>query len=168
MISSPADELFERSPRNPILTVKDLPYPATAIFNPGAVQVGAETLLLARVEDLRGISQLHVARSVNGVTDWRFDPAPLLEPEPGDHPEEGWGCEDPRLSRLPERDEWAIAYTAYSRRGPMGRVAGGPRLHAGRLLRHLGRAVRRSLRRRGLRRGRPDAVGLRERPAVRR
>ncbi len=35
-----------------------------------------------RVEDLRGISHLHVARSRDGVTDWRFDPEPLLAPEP--------------------------------------------------------------------------------------
>ena len=83
--------LFERSPRNPILTVEDLPYPANAIFNPGAAQVGAETLLLVRVEDLRGISHLHVARSVDGVTDWRFDPAPLLASEPDRYPEEIWG-----------------------------------------------------------------------------
>jgi predicted GH43/DUF377 family glycosyl hydrolase len=119
MTSPQTDGLFERSPRNPILTVEDLPYPANAIFNPGAAQVGAETLLLVRVEDLRGISQLHVARSVDGVTEWRFDPAPLLASEPERHPEEIWGCEDPRLTWLPERDEWAITYTAYSRLGPL-------------------------------------------------
>ena len=119
MTSPQTDGLFERSPRNPILTVEDLPYSANAIFNPGAAQVGAETLLLVRVEDLRGISHLHVARSVDGVTDWRFDPAPLLVPEPDRYPEEIWGCEDPRLTWLPERDEWAISYTAYSRRGPL-------------------------------------------------
>jgi beta-1,4-mannooligosaccharide/beta-1,4-mannosyl-N-acetylglucosamine phosphorylase len=119
-VTSPqTDGLFERSPRNPILTVEDLPYPANAIFNPGAAQVGAETLLLVRVEDLRGISHLHVARSVDGVTDWRFDPAPLLMSEPDRYPEEIWGCEDPRLTWLPERDEWTITYTAYSRRGPL-------------------------------------------------
>jgi predicted GH43/DUF377 family glycosyl hydrolase len=119
MTSPQTDGLFERSPRNPILTVEDLPYPANAIFNPGAAQVGAESLLLVRVEDLRGISQLHVARSVDGVTDWRFDPAPLLASEPDRHPEEIWGCEDPRLTWLLERAEWAITYTAYSRLGPL-------------------------------------------------
>ena len=119
MTAPQTDGLFERSPRNPILTVEDLPYPANAIFNPGAAQVGAEALLLVRVEDLRGISHLHVARSVDGVTDWRFDPAPLLVPEPDRYPEEIWGCEDPRLTWLSERDEWAISYTAYSRRGPL-------------------------------------------------
>jgi len=119
-VTSPqTDGLFERSPRNPILTAQDLPYPANAIFNPGAAQVGAETLLLVRVEDLRGISHLHVARSIDGVTDWHFDRAPLLASGPDRYPEEIWGCEDPRLTWLPERNEWAISYTAYSRRGPL-------------------------------------------------
>ncbi len=111
--------LFTRSAANPILTAADVPYPANTVFNPGAAQVGDETILLVRVEDLRGISQLHVARSKDGVTDWRFDPEPLLRSDVEKHPEEIWGCEDPRLTWLPEREEWAIAYTAYSRRGPL-------------------------------------------------
>jgi predicted GH43/DUF377 family glycosyl hydrolase len=111
--------LFERSQANPILTAADVPYPANSVFNPGAARVGNETVLLVRVEDLRGISQLHVARSRDGVTDWRFDAEPLLRSDVDHYPEEIWGCEDPRLTWLPEREEWAIAYTAYSRRGPL-------------------------------------------------
>jgi predicted GH43/DUF377 family glycosyl hydrolase len=111
--------LFTRSDANPILTAADVPYPANSAFNPGAARVGDETILLVRIEDLRGISQLHVARSADGVTDWRFDPEPLLRSEVDRDPEETWGCEDPRLTFMPERDEWAIAYTAYSRRGPL-------------------------------------------------
>ena len=111
--------LFRRSETNPILTVADVPYPANSVFNPGAARVGNETILLVRVEDLRGISQLHVVRSADGVTGWTFDPEPLLRSDVENHPEEIWGCEDPRLTWLPEREEWAIAYTAYSRRGPL-------------------------------------------------
>ena len=111
--------LFSRSEANPILTAADVPYPANAAFNPGAARVGEETILLVRVEDLRGISQLHVARSSDGLSDWRFDPEPLLRSDVDRDPEETWGCEDPRLTWLPEREEWAIAYTAYSRRGPL-------------------------------------------------
>lgn len=111
--------LFSRSDANPILTAADVPYPANSVFNPGAARVGDETILLVRVEDLRGISQLHVARSADGVTDWRFDPEPLLRSDVDRDPEETWGCEDPRLTWLPEREEWAIVYTAYSRRGPL-------------------------------------------------
>ncbi|HEX7497732.1 MAG TPA: hypothetical protein VF344_04630 [Candidatus Limnocylindrales bacterium] len=110
--------LFERVPANPIITAADVPYPANAVFNPGAAVVGGETVLLMRVEDLRGISSLYVARSDDGISNWRYDKKPLLAPDP-DHPEEVWGCEDPRLTWLPEREEWAIAYTAYSDRGPL-------------------------------------------------
>ncbi|HYL40207.1 MAG TPA: hypothetical protein VET90_02765 [Candidatus Binatus sp.] len=114
-----SEALFTRSAANPILTAADVPYPANTVFNPGATRLDGETVLLVRVEDLRGISQLHVARSADGETDWRFDPEPLLKADVDRDPEEIWGCEDPRLTWLPEREEWAIAYTAYSRRGPL-------------------------------------------------
>ena len=111
--------LFRRFEANPIVTAQDMPYPANSVFNPGAARVDGETVLLLRVEDLRGISQLQVARSSDGVTGWHFDPDVLLRSDVERHPEEIWGCEDPRLTWLPERQEWAIAYTAYSRRGPL-------------------------------------------------
>ncbi len=110
---------FLRSAANPILSAADLPYPANSVFNPGAARLADETVLLARVEDMRGISQLHVARSTDGETDWHWDPEVLLRSDVTRYPEEIWGCEDPRLTWLPERGEWAIAYTAYSRRGPL-------------------------------------------------
>ena len=112
-------DIFTRHPANPIITVDQLPYRANSVFNPGAGLVGGQTLLLLRVEDLRGISHLLAARSSDGVTSWQFDQVPLIQPEPDTHPEEIWGCEDPRLTWLPELDQWAIAYTAYSRRGPL-------------------------------------------------
>ena len=112
-------ELFRREAHNPILTAEDLPYAANTVFNPGAARLPNETVLLVRVEDMRGISLLHVARSDDGLSGWRFDPEPLLAPDAVRHPEEVWGCEDARLTWLGEREEWAIAYTAYSRRGPL-------------------------------------------------
>jgi predicted GH43/DUF377 family glycosyl hydrolase len=112
-------EHFRRHPDNPIITTAHLPYPANTVFNPGAGRVGDEVVLLLRVEDFRGISRLTVARSSDGVTGWRFDDTALLAPESDGRPEEVWGCEDPRLTWLPELSEWAIAYTAYSRLGPL-------------------------------------------------
>lgn len=114
-----ASDIFTRHPLNPIITAEQLPYRANSVFNPGVGLVNGETLLLIRVEDLRGISHLLAARSSDGATNWRFEPAPLIVPEPDTHPEEIWGCEDPRLTWLPELDQWAIAYTAYSKRGPL-------------------------------------------------
>jgi predicted GH43/DUF377 family glycosyl hydrolase len=78
-VSTP--ELFERHSANPILTAEGWPYPVNAVFNPAAATVDGETVLLARVEDRRGISHLTVARSANGVDGWTVDPEPLLAPD---------------------------------------------------------------------------------------
>lgn len=112
-------ELFRRHPENPIITARDLSYPANSVFNAGATEVHDETLLLMRVEDRRGISHFTVARSRDGVAGWQIDVQPTLMPAAETHSEEAWGIEDPRITRLEELDRWAIVYTAYSREGPM-------------------------------------------------
>ncbi len=110
-------ELFERHPGNPILAADDWPYPANAVFNPAAALVDGETVLLARVEDLRGISHLTVARSANGIDGWTIEAAPLLAPLEGLESEQ-WGFEDPRVVWLPELERWTITCTAYGPAGP--------------------------------------------------
>ncbi len=114
-----SDWLFSRYSGNPIITAADLPYRANTVFNPAAAEVSGSTELLMRVEDMRGISHLAVARSRDGQTGWQFDRKPSFESDPENHPEEIWGVEDPRVTWLPETQEWAVAYTAYSRRGPL-------------------------------------------------
>jgi predicted GH43/DUF377 family glycosyl hydrolase len=111
--------LFTRYAGNPILSAADIPYRANTVFNAAAAAIDGESILLMRVEDLRGISHLTVARNDDGRTGWRIDPEPTLMPDPDHHPEEVWGIEDPRVTWLPEREEWAVAYTAFSRRGPL-------------------------------------------------
>lgn len=110
------DQLFQRCKDGPILTPKDLPINASGVFNPGAAQVGDETVLLLRVEERRGISHIRVARSRNGVDGWRIADKPLLKPDLPGFPFEEWGCEDPRVTQTAP-SEWVIAYTAYSRYG---------------------------------------------------
>ena len=102
-MSPPVRELFVRHAANPILTAADWPYACNVVFNPGAAQVGSETVLLTRVETLSGISHLTVARSPNGIDGWVVEPEPLLAPEPGVETET-WGFEDPRIVRLDELD----------------------------------------------------------------
>src|SRR5664279_2243764 len=111
--------LFARYVGNPILSAADIPYRANTVFNAAAAAIDGESILLMRVEDLRGISHLTVARSDDGRTGWHVDPEPTLMPDADHHPEEVWGIEDPRITWLPEREEWAVAYTAFSRRGPL-------------------------------------------------
>ncbi len=87
------------------------------VFNPAAAVVDGETVLLARVEALTGISHLTVARSANGVDDWRIEAEPLLAPEAGVESEK-WGFEDARAVWVPELDRFAITCTAYGPAGP--------------------------------------------------
>jgi len=112
-------ELFHRYENNPILTIKDWPYPANSVFNCAATKYKDETILLARVEDRRGMSHLTVARSKDGVNNWSIDEKPSMYPDPDHYPEEIWGIEDPRITYVEELDEYIIAYVSYSRGGPL-------------------------------------------------
>jgi len=113
-----AHDLFKRYEGNPILTPQDWPYPANSVFNPAAVKLNNETLLLIRVEDMRGFSHLTVARSADGFTNWEIDPAPTLEADHSSR-EEKWGLEDPRIIWLEEQNQFAITYTSFSEGGPV-------------------------------------------------
>ncbi len=110
-------ELLDRHPANPILTAEDWPYPVNAVFNPAAAALDGTTVLLARVEDRRGISHLTVARSENGIDGWSIEPTPLLEPD-NETASEQWGFEDPRVVWVEELARWVITCTAYGPAGP--------------------------------------------------
>lgn len=111
--------LFTRYSANPILSREHWPYPINSVFNVGAVLMPeGETLLLCRVEDRSGISHLCAARSANGIDSWHIDPKPTLMANPAEYPEEIWGIEDPRITYVPELDQYAVAYTSFARGGP--------------------------------------------------
>ncbi len=110
-------DLFTRHAGNPILTAADWPYPVNAVMNPAAAIVDGQTVLIARVEDRRGISHLSVARSANGLDGWSVAAEPLLAPEPGVAGEE-WGFEDARVVWIEEAGNWVITCTAYGTAGP--------------------------------------------------
>jgi predicted GH43/DUF377 family glycosyl hydrolase len=119
MMAGGKASLLIRSPRNPILTGRDWPYPVNTVFNPGAVLLtDGTTLLLCRVEDFRGHSHLSAARSVNGIDGWVIDPEPTVTPDAKNHLEEIWGVEDPRITYLPELGRYAVLYTSYGEGGP--------------------------------------------------
>jgi len=113
-----AYKLFRRYKGNPIMTPENWPYPANAVFNPAAVKLNNETLLLVRVEDMRGFSHLTAARSTDGFGDWQIEPRPTLEANESSQ-EERWGIEDPRIVWLEEQKQFAITYTSFSEGGPV-------------------------------------------------
>lgn len=111
--------LFTRYPGNPLLTQANWPYPINSVFNAAAVRLAdGDTLLLCRVEDRTGLSHLCAARSADGISDWRIDPQPTLMGNPKEFPEEIWGIEDPRITFVPELEQYAVAYTSFARGGP--------------------------------------------------
>jgi predicted GH43/DUF377 family glycosyl hydrolase len=119
MKSTKYEELLERHPKNPILTAAEWPYPVHTVFNPGAILLkDGTTLLLCRVEDRRGISHLCAARSANGIDGWVIDTEPTFTSDPMNYPEELWGIEDPRITFVPELEEYLITYTAFGKSGP--------------------------------------------------
>ncbi|HON10297.1 MAG TPA: hypothetical protein PLE24_05475, partial [Chitinispirillaceae bacterium] len=103
------EQVFNRSGHNPLITAADLPFPASAVMNAGAVEHDG------------GMSNIHVARSRNGVTDWQVDPRPLIRRGEKQWRYEEWGCEDARVVYLPDEQAYYITYIAYS---PSGVTAG--------------------------------------------
>jgi len=104
--------VFKRSLENPILTPQDMPVPAAAVLNPGATEQNGDVVLLLRVEDHAGYSNIYVARSRNGITDWRIEKDPILRYGQEAWRYEEWGCEDARVTYLAEENRWYSTYTA--------------------------------------------------------
>ena len=117
MVSNGPERLFKRYEGNPILTKFMWPYPVNAVFNPAAIRIDGETLLMVRVEDLCGFSHLTVARNTDGKNDWRIDATPTLKANPK-FGEKEWGIEDPRIVWLEEDNAYAITYVSFHEDGP--------------------------------------------------
>ena len=55
------------------------------------------------------------------ATEWtvgKLISEPTLMPSPKEYPEEIWGIEDPRITFVPELQQYVVTYTSYSRGGP--------------------------------------------------
>ena len=104
--------------KNPILTKESVPFKVNSIFNPGAVKIDGEYLLLCRVEMPTGRSSFVVARSDNGIN-FNLEEKPCLTPE--DHGQYSefveWGIEDARITVL--EGKYYLTYTGYSRYKPL-------------------------------------------------
>ena len=106
-------ELFVRYEGNPILTPKDWPYTVGSVFNPGAVKLlNDEILLLVRVEDRQGCSHLTKAVSKDGRTNWKIDSEPTLTADKNVG-EAVFGLEDPRIVWVEKRQEYIIACVSF-------------------------------------------------------
>jgi len=84
---------------------------SSATFNPAAIRVAGETVLLYREQDAEGTSRIGYASSKDGV---HFTPRnqPVMAPET-DYEKDG-GVEDPRVLKI--GDSYYMTYTGYNKR----------------------------------------------------
>jgi predicted GH43/DUF377 family glycosyl hydrolase len=87
------------------------------------VEIDGEVVLLLRVENLAGYSDVYVARSRDGITNWQVEPKPLLQHGADGSGYDIWGCEDARATLIPEDGCRYITYVAYSPMGPVVKLA---------------------------------------------
>jgi predicted GH43/DUF377 family glycosyl hydrolase len=125
------NEPVARYRNNPILTAHHVNAVWTSpqrrvvtVHNAGAAVVGSETVMLFRSHLRSGISVIGLARSRDGITGWRVEPSPFLQPAAeGDRLASGvnigelaeleaGGVEDPRIN--PIDGTYAITYSAYA------------------------------------------------------
>ncbi len=118
---------LRRHPANPVIRPGPDSYFSRAVYNPAAWRDGNRWYLLARCEATGDpcSGRLGLATGVDGVH-FTLAPEPILVPE---HAYERLGCEDPRVTRLPEG--WVLTY--------VGKTAGYPGHHLCLALSHDGR-----------------------------
>lgn len=92
---------------NPILRPRGGSWESANLYNPAAIVVGDEVLLLYRAHAEDIVSHVGLARSSDGLTFTRED-APILSPE---HDYESHGCEDPRVTLID--GTFYLTYTGY-------------------------------------------------------
>ncbi|MEA2065778.1 MAG: glycoside hydrolase family 130 protein [Thermotogota bacterium] len=105
----------ERISDYPILLPEGIGFESKAVFNPGAIVVNDEIMLIYRAEDWSGVnkwngtSSLGIAESKDGIL-FKKEATPILMPTetyeiPG-------GCEDPRIVKID--DTYLLTYTGYN------------------------------------------------------
>lgn len=127
------DAPVQRFDGNPILTCHDVnavwkspDLQVRTVHNAGIAEHGGESLMLFRSHLRDGISVLGLARSADGLHDWRVDPEPAMLPcREGDLfadgvdrarlvENEAGGVEDARISKI--GDTFFVTYSAYHAR----------------------------------------------------
>ncbi|MBF9069058.1 glycoside hydrolase family 130 protein [Streptacidiphilus fuscans] len=98
---------FEPSPHNPILRPHGTGWESTNLYNPAALVVDDEVILLYRAHAADKISRIGLARSSDGIH-FRRAGTPVLEPQ---EPYEQAGCEDPRITHI--ADTYYLTYTGF-------------------------------------------------------
>jgi len=114
----PGCSLFTAHCGNPILTRDNWPYRINSVFNPAACGWPTETRSFFAGSRTRTACRICV-RPLRQRHRWNGGSIPSNHaPKPHEFPEEIWGIEDPRITYVPELEQYAVAYTSFARGGP--------------------------------------------------
>lgn len=112
-------DIVHRWQGNPLLTIEDIPFPCSTVFNAACTKFDGKYILLLRVEDLIGRSVFALARSDDGYH-FQVEPEPVMAPCMEDNcfkEYEKKGIEDPRITKID--GVYYIMYVAFSVYGPL-------------------------------------------------
>jgi len=98
---------FTPNPANPILRPQGDGWESSNLYNPAAIVVDDEVVLLYRAHGPDRVSRIGIATSADGIR-FEREAEPVLVPE---EPYERLGCEDPRVSRI--GDTYYLTYTGF-------------------------------------------------------
>ncbi|MCU1680896.1 MAG: family 43 glycosylhydrolase [Amycolatopsis sp.] len=98
---------FTPYPQNPILRPQGTGWESSNLYNPAAIVVEDQVVLLYRGHSIDLISRIGIATSTDGFH-FEREPDPVLVPE---HDYERKGCEDPRVSRID--GTYYLTYTGF-------------------------------------------------------
>ena len=104
-------DVVRRCPQNPLITIDDLPFACSDIWNSGVVRFDGGYLLLITIETLEGYYRLHRAFSDDGIN-FTVEAEPSMVPDETcpDSACESKGIRDPRIT--PVNGSYYIVYTA--------------------------------------------------------
>jgi len=101
-------DIVRRWVDNPLITLEDLPFRSSDIWNAGIIRINGEYVMLLTIETLEGRYCIYEARSRDGQHFW-IDDKPFMAPSEGG-PYETLGIRDPRITPLDET--YYITYVA--------------------------------------------------------
>jgi len=109
--SIPGGDVIARSPANPLISLRDLPFRSSDIWNAGVVRFGEQVLLLITVEMLEGWYEICLAHSGDGKS-FVVEAEPFMTPiqDGPNRMYESVGVRDPRIT--PMDGAYYIAYVA--------------------------------------------------------